>query len=81
MGLGIFQGLNMTDKSIKISEDAHTALAYAKGKGIKQGIYASIAILEAIQRDFPDIYLIMKKELCKDETFELVSIKKAKKPE
>lgn len=56
-------------KSIKISDTAHKALEFAKAyEGIQIGRYASIAIMESIQRDHPDVYKKMKEYITAEES-------------
>ncbi|MBL4607954.1 MAG: hypothetical protein JKY01_09025 [Pseudomonadales bacterium] len=51
-------------KTIKISENAHRALEFAKTyKGIQIGKYASVAIIEAIQKEHPDAYNALKEHV------------------
>ena len=51
-------------KSIKISDNAHKALEFAKVmEGVKIGKLASLAIIEAIQHDYPEAYKALKKHL------------------
>ena len=55
-------------KTIKISDNAHRALEFAKlYGGIQIGKYASIAIIEAIQREHPQAYGALKEHATKTE--------------
>jgi len=55
-------------KTLKISDSCHKALEIAKAfEGIKISKYASIAIFEAIQKDYPDVYEKIKKHLVTEE--------------
>jgi hypothetical protein len=67
-----FNGLEIREmnmsKTIKISDSAHKALEFVKiYKGEQIGKYASIAIVEAIQKDHPDAYEALKKFIIFEE--------------
>lgn len=61
------------DKSIKINGMAHKALELLKAdQGIGQGLYASVVIVEAIERDYPHVYKALREwALRNQETEEL----------
>jgi hypothetical protein len=54
----LFTGTHMHyDRSIKINGLAHKALELLKADtGIKQGVFASVAIVEAIENEHPHVY-------------------------
>ena len=65
-------------KSIKISETAHKALEFAKVmEGIKIGEYASTALIEAIQKDYPEAYQALKKKLTTEKQKKQVTTEKS----
>lgn len=51
----------MEDKSIKINALAHKALELLKAdEGIALRIFASVAVIEAIEKDYPHVYAAWK---------------------
>lgn len=63
-------------KTLKISDSTHKALEIAKAfEGIQIGKYASIAIMEAIQNDYPEVYRKIKKHLVTEEKRSKVDLK------
>lgn len=49
------------DKSIKINAMAHKALELLKAdEGIPQGVFASVAVIDAIREDYPHVYKNLK---------------------
>lgn len=49
-------------QAVKITTTAHKALQLVKAnEDIKQSEFASLAILEAIERDYPDVYSQVRK--------------------
>lgn len=56
-------------QSIKITDTALKGLQLLRAmENVKQSEFASVAIVEAIERDYPDVYATLKKVMTKEET-------------
>lgn len=56
-------------KSVKITEEAHQAVQLAKSlEGIKVSEWMSVVILEAVEKEFPEVATILRDRITKEAT-------------